>query len=84
MTHKSTTCASTKELCDRTKKIKEEEKIHTGCVWKGQECILHTSYYYSAPEREKMEKKICGRREGESLDNTKEFPSSCVDIISSD
>lgn len=58
MTHKSTTCASTKELCDiQNEENKREKKIHTGCVWKGQECILHTSYYYSAPERKEMDEK---------------------------
>lgn len=47
-------CFHKRILCDtQEKKEKERNKkkhTHNLCVRKGQECVLHTSYYYSATE----------------------------------
>lgn len=65
MTHKSTTCASTKELCDRTKKIKEEEKKYTQVVCEKVKNVFYTLLIIIQHQNEKKwkRKNVAGGRE---------------------
>ena len=75
MTHKSTTCASTKELCDiQNEENKREKNTHRLCVKRSRMYFTHFLLLFSTRTRRNGKEKVAGGGGGIPR-NTKEFPS---------